>query len=283
MGLQTHTICVESRRKMPPTRGWRVANILNKRAISYRIVCSLQPPDFSLAVLFGLHRGKDQMKRFLILLSLLFCNMVYADTINLHWVNYDGSTYDESTCVIDSDLILPSTTPTRYGYTFTGWEILSYRPLEYIETGNGSIDTRIIPNVNTKIKVQASTNNPSGDNYIIGDSSYVSLLSFFNGGVGWHMCANGRLDSDKTIQSNTVYTIEASNGILKVNNTIYNCTPRTFSVTGTMKMLTKGNVKIYNLQIYENDVLVRDFVPAIDTNNKTCMYDKIEKKFYYKS
>lgn len=60
------------------------------------------------------------MKKFLVLLSLLFTGFVYADTINLHWKNYDGTTYQDSTCVVDSDLILPSTPPTRYGYTFTG-------------------------------------------------------------------------------------------------------------------------------------------------------------------
>ena len=66
------------------------------------------------------------MKRLLVLLSLLFSSFVYADTINLHWLNYDGTSYQDSTCVVDSDLILPATPPTRYGYTFTGWKMSGY-------------------------------------------------------------------------------------------------------------------------------------------------------------
>ena len=74
------------------------------------------------------------MKLFLVLLSLLFSSFTYADTINLHWLNEDGSIYQNSTCVIDSDLILPATPPTKYGYTFTGWKIASYVPVEYLES-----------------------------------------------------------------------------------------------------------------------------------------------------
>ena len=39
--------------------------------------------------------------------------------------------------------------------------------------------------------------------------------------------------------------------------------------------------KIYSCKIYDNNILVRDFIPALDKNGTPCMYDKVERKFYY--
>ena len=33
--------------------------------------------------------------------------------------------------------------------------------------------------------------------------------------------------------------------------------------------------------LYDNDVLVRDFIPVLDSNGTPCMLDKVEGKFYY--
>ena len=42
-----------------------------------------------------------------------------------------------------------------------------------------------------------------------------------------------------------------------------------------------GRGKLYYFKIYDNDVLVRDFIPVIDNNEIPCMFDKVESKFYY--
>ena len=39
--------------------------------------------------------------------------------------------------------------------------------------------------------------------------------------------------------------------------------------------------KIYYAKFYVNNVLVRDFIPVLDSNGKPCFFDKVEKKFYY--
>ena len=41
------------------------------------------------------------------------------------------------------------------------------------------------------------------------------------------------------------------------------------------------NLYIYYFKIYDNDVLVRDFIPVLDSNKKPALYDKVEGKFYY--
>lgn len=52
-----------------------------------------------------------------------------ANTINLNW--YDNNTImtpsntTANTCTYDNRITLPSTNPTKTGYTFTGWEVMS--------------------------------------------------------------------------------------------------------------------------------------------------------------
>ncbi len=39
--------------------------------------------------------------------------------------------------------------------------------------------------------------------------------------------------------------------------------------------------RIYYCKIYDDGVLVRDFIPVLDKEGTPSMYDKVEKKFYY--
>lgn len=43
----------------------------------------------------------------------------------------------------------------------------------------------------------------------------------------------------------------------------------------------RGKLRIYSLKFYENGNIVADFVPCLDDNDNTCMYDRIAKKPYY--
>ena len=95
------------------------------------------------------------MKKFLLTLCAIFmCIGAIAETINLHWLNDNGTTYTESTCTVNDDLIIPTTPPTKYGYTFTGWGLLPFTPIEYLEsTGTQYIDTGVIADENTQIQL----------------------------------------------------------------------------------------------------------------------------------
>lgn len=42
-----------------------------------------------------------------------------------------------------------------------------------------------------------------------------------------------------------------------------------------------ADLKFYYCKIWNDSQLVRDFIPVIDTNNKICLYDKVEQKLYY--
>lgn len=133
-------------------------NIKNKRTISFLIVSNLQPPKF-LAV-SCCDKGGILKKVWLVYFVALMCGFpVFADNqvtgngtecvydtlntytgpatitanwraniINLHWRNNNTemqpSNTTANTCTYDGSITLPSSNPTRTGYTFTGWEVM---------------------------------------------------------------------------------------------------------------------------------------------------------------
>lgn len=53
------------------------------------------------------------------LLSVLFCGTVFADTITINW-GIDNQPYTTTTCEVGNDVFLP-TAPTKRGHIFRGW------------------------------------------------------------------------------------------------------------------------------------------------------------------
>lgn len=45
--------------------------------------------------------------------------------------------------------------------------------------------------------------------------------------------------------------------------------------------LGSGRIKVYSLQLYEDDVLTREFLPALDSNGVACFYETVQGKYYY--
>jgi len=52
--------------------------------------------------------------------SIFIVHTSGAETVNIDWMN-GSSLYDTSSCNVGDDLILPTPTPTKHGYTFLGW------------------------------------------------------------------------------------------------------------------------------------------------------------------
>ena len=43
----------------------------------------------------------------------------------------------------------------------------------------------------------------------------------------------------------------------------------------------RSSLRLYYFKIYEDETLVKDFIPVMDNNNVPCLYDKVEGKLYY--
>lgn len=239
------------------------------------------------------------MKRFLILLSLIFCNVVFADTININWI-VDGQQYgNPTTCEYSGDVILP-TPPTKYGYTFAGWEPGNYVFLEYIEsTGTQWIDTGIITS-NSSI---TTTNFEARAAYISSNRNFIAsyedvytahYCEFFNNKFGVNDTSFGYFSP--TLSVNTPYDIYmqingSENTILgiSVNEENYsysvikyqNATMGKFSLFRLSSEYISSGLRIYRAKITINNTVVRDFIPAKRLSDDAVgMYDLVSGNFF---
>lgn len=93
------------------------------------------------------------------------------------------------------------------------------------------------------------------------------------------------------INLNQKYTVTISRNYFSVDSNQYenpNSTTKfeadktdinLFSTSATR--ILGGYVRIYSAKIYKDNVLVRDFVPMLNTDGVLCLYDKVESKYYY--
>lgn len=169
---------------------------------------------------------------------------------------------------------------------------LGFTEVEYLESsGTQYIDTDVIFGNSShtyKWDIGAQAVNTS-------DTNYNWFCGFFEGGT-----YSAGTYSDTTTnynfyavgtyyQNGQVVTSPLTNGnkygIIRNVSTITN-------FAGTLPVILFGRnqsngvkceatKKVFYYKIYDNDTLVRDFVPCLDSSNVPCMWDKVEKKAYY--
>ena len=236
------------------------------------------------------------MKKFLILLSILCCGIAAAHTIN--W-RVDGNIYQTTTC--DSgESITPPTPPYKYGYHFKKWGTL-YTAVEYLEsTGTQYIDTGVYGGFITKARIAPKTIN---NKYVLQLGSISKTISPDNS-RNEIISINSLLYAEKgnicnvaniPITDNTPFDLylDTSNTkfLVKINNVTYidrnntNILPaQDVSIKIGYSDYTKNAYpqKNYYVKIWDsNNTLVRDFIPVLDEDGVPCMYDRVEKKYYY--
>ena len=168
----------------------------------------------------------------------------------------------------------------------------TYLELQYITTDNLQyIDTHYKPNQKTRIEVKFKINEGIDTNYI-----YSTNLSEINKvGLGFNYSNNkanalfgnkelyGRLD-------NEIHTfIQKKAGIYLDNVQIGTYSEIADFTTDSTLWLFKAqnitvqpqNISIYEFDIYEDNVLVKQYIPALDREtNKAGVYEVVEGEFY---
>ena len=243
------------------------------------------------------------MKKIILTLTAIFmCITAHAKTETLNWY-IGGNIYATTTCESGNDILLP-TTPTKRGYTFKGWA--SYIPIEYLEsTGTQWIDTNVQFNSLTmSFDIVFETNYiPSNYTFLFGAGSSSSENRFWlivgsnNTQIGYgtqyydaisvqNKKIRYKADIDETNAYFSFIDTSANQNILYVtknkqnfvtNNNIFLF--RTNRVQVSSDSTYRG--KIYSCKIYDNDILIRDFIPVLDYNGIPCLFDRVEGKFYY--
>ena len=169
-----------------------------------------------------------------------------------------------------------------------------YTRLEYIQsTGTQYIDTGVTGGVTIRAVAQQTTYTGSSQ-ILFGTLSSGVAGSYFGTGTTSEKWGFGAAVSTglSSIPANTKATLEitynANGGATGTVN------GETISRSGTQppQRLTifsaptgtyKGRYKLWSCEVYQNDVLVRDFVPAKNSSNVIGMYDTVSGQFFTNS
>lgn len=236
------------------------------------------------------------MKKFFVFLCAMFVGVVaLAQTINVNWKVGD-TTYASNTCEYGGTLTVPSTPPTKYGYTFQGWG--PYTFLEYIEsTGTQYIDIgNPFATAENKIVADIVATEVSNGYFFAAmqSSPYVGAYINAQGKIG---CVNNAVitanDSTVSAVAGTTYTITIQNSAngdyLDINGTSRSLTHRG---TPSANMLLFGIIyntspfsglacRIKGFKTYDNGALTRNMVPAKRaSDNAIGMYDTVSRTFF---
>ena len=209
------------------------------------------------------------------------------------------------TTPINSKKLLPNTTygglptPTREGYTFMGWSKSNlpdgYQEVEYIEsTGTQYIDTNVIPTSNLNGEFTLSAN---AYGYPFGstngqDKDYWGMNFNCNGQYQLYY-GTGSYPMIGIWQLNTKYIIKINNKKFYLNNELLydfnnGSNTFTFNTNSTIYLfalnyngVSYSQFKMYNVKLWQNNTLVRDFVPCYRiSDNVIGMYDTVNGVFY---
>ena len=170
--------------------------------------------------------------------------------------------------------------------------------LEYIEcTGTQYINTGVQPTNNTRVVLDADISYNATYQALFGSriTSTVNWLAFtYKNGKGFKVdyalaTAN---PAASTLTNSGRHVIDMNRNTFTVDGTLYHTfTTETFSIAldmylGTINVdgtpMTKNNssMKIYSCKIYENDELIRDFIPCRALDYEIGLFDKVNKIFY---
>ena len=194
--------------------------------------------------------------------------------------------------VFDKKLRLIKEKNTRLPSGFKEVEYLESTGTQYIDTGykaSSSIKVDLlyepVSNINTNSHIfGARVESTAGNGFGIGIVSSKFVFDYM-----------GRVTaSDVSIDASTKYRIVkdgASNNIYVNGTSVFSTanTATTFSLQQTMWLFKLNGAvatttrygKIYYTKVWDNNVLVRDFIPCLDANDTPCMYDLVEGKAYY--
>lgn len=176
-----------------------------------------------------------------------------------------------------------------------------YYPLEYIESnGTQYINTGFTPNQNSAISIDVQCFGAHSTHAALcsarpsTSTSTNTIMMFLLNGTTWNVDRGGT-NSNRTafpsVSTTDRITVDLNKYHLSFNKgeVIHNFSSTdTFTCGGTLALLYDHNysrypmcARIYSCKIWDNDVLVRDYVPVLRTSDGMVgLYDKVNSAFY---
>lgn len=183
-----------------------------------------------------------------------------------------------------------------YNDTLVWNSMPEFEELEYIQSNGAQyIDTEYKPNNNTRVVMDFQVTAVasawagifSGRN---SDNSNDFCLLMNASGVFRSDFNTSRVLFDSSISPTARHQVNKNGNVCVMDNTYtVTNTATTFSTSGNLVLCainsggtvnSYSKMKIYSCQIYDNGVLVRDFIPAKLPTGQIGLMDKVTKKFY---
>lgn len=167
-----------------------------------------------------------------------------------------------------------------------GWEN-QYKEVSYIEsTGTQYIDTEFMPNQKTSVEIYGNQISSSGS--LFGTNPYFVITS----GSGNYRFRYNNTIIDSTLSAITLARLKLDKNKIYINDTLLGkFNEAEFQTTYNALLFGRNNAsgkpeevsagRIYYCKIWDDGNLIRYFIPVLDENSIPCLYDKIEKKYYY--
>lgn len=195
---------------------------------------------------------------------------------------------------IDSKNVQSLSKDTEWIFQFVSGQTLpsDYIQLEYIQSsGSQYINTGFKPNQDTKISITVDF--PlSGTSWLYGGRTSAGSNS-----LGF-LCESGsryRFDYASSVNTLTVkptgkFTIDSDKNKCYINGElVLTATYTTFTSPVNMYIFNNNNngslsggssAKLYNCSIYDNGVLIRNFIPCKNESGTVGLYDSVNNQFY---
>ena len=174
-----------------------------------------------------------------------------------------------------------------------------YQEVEYIKSSGAQyIDTSVIPTVNTRVVLDIDVLSYPGDYLAIFGERHTTqttnLFSFWIKSATTFRTDFGSSTGNTTITAASVighYVIDKNKNVTTVQGITATNPTSTIQTTYSIYLLSNNyggtaddrrpTAKVYSCQIYDSDILVRDFVPCYRISDKVAgLYDLVNGAFY---
>ena len=163
-----------------------------------------------------------------------------------------------------------------------------YTELQYIQsTGTQYIDTGYTPTANAKVFADFQmTQIPSSNSDVFGVKGQFSFRSY--SGKNFRTVSGSAADFATTVSMTERHTVEKNMTLTTVDGSI-TVTTTTATISSPLFLCAYNNgsgaanygyLKLYSCQIYDDDALIRDFVPCVNPSGEIGLYDLVSGAFY---
>lgn len=166
--------------------------------------------------------------------------------------------------------------------------------VNFIESsGTQCINSLFMPTENTRVEADLE--------FLDGNTTYNTIFGVGQTSSNQFVVYRNGANMTGQVYSTTTYTTSGvtntgrhkcvlSNSLFqygtysaKVNSESFNYTYPLyiFALNSAGSVTLYAHMRLYGLKIYEGNLLVRDFVPCYDPDGVVCLYDNVNKKYYY--